>query len=139
MREPLEHIIRPQIPWRQAPAKTECGRGADAVEGGSIGFEEFRRKFREYGQQRTAMTTCMTCYGRATTGATLREDWAHNPAAVFARDIGGYSYDGVEPLNTELRALELLVKAHPEEFAGYLAGLAETLSLDRAREQRRRR
>lgn len=137
MTEELEHIQRPSIPWRDAPMKTECGRDPDAVKGNLLTFDQFVAKFRKLGQQRTAMTTCMTCFTRCTYGSRVREQWEHSPTSALSREMGN-PWGGREEqtlLDKELRAAAAVIAAHRDEFDAYLAGLEGTVSLA---EQRKR-
>lgn len=34
MKEPVDHILRPSLPWREASAMTECGLNAASVKTG---------------------------------------------------------------------------------------------------------
>lgn len=134
MREQLEHILRPPIPWRDGTPKTECGLKGDSKS--SITFADFRAKFAREGQQRSALTTCMTCWYRAVNGSKLNEDWDHRPGAVVAREIG-YDHSGTDLIDQELRALAILAAEHKEEFRQILTGLTSTVSLEDARRRLR--
>ncbi len=127
----IDHVMRPVPPWRE-PGRTECGLDATAYP--TISREQFIVRVRTQGKQRSAMTTCMTCWHTAVRHA----DWAKSPTDVIARDVNSWG-DKKEEITKELRALAALAEAHSEEFHGYLAGLEETVSLDDARRRQRRK
>jgi hypothetical protein len=79
--------------------------------------DEVIAKIKDQGQQRAAMSTCMTCWGTA----SRHDTWAGKPSSVLARDV--YARDGSDLLDRELRALALLVEAHPDEFADTMESL----------------
>jgi hypothetical protein len=136
--ELLEHVLRSLPPWRSG-AETECGHdAAEFAPDRLITRDQFAAKVRQQGKQRSAMTTCMTCWHTA----IRHHDWAHSPSSVLAREVNKATYwrDGEdEPLiDRELRAVAALIEAHRGEFDGYLGGLAETTSLTERRRMRRR-
>ena len=138
MSETLEHVLRALPPWRTG-AETECGRAASDT-GRVISRDEFVAKVNRQGQQRAAMSTCMTCWQTA----QRHHDWAHSPSSVLEREVNRATHwrkaGEEEPLiDRELRAIAALIDAHRDEFDGYLAGLGETLSLDELRARRRDR
>ena len=118
MKEPVDHIQRPLLPWRgQDGAMTECGFDASKVS--TLTREQFLQRLKDYGQQRTAMMTCMTCSNTATRWAT----WEDDPRQALDREIqwergGGYRArnDRGERLKDELMAIAVLVEAHREVF-----------------------
>ena len=61
MKEPVDHILRPRLPWRSpdAPAITECGYNAVKVK--TITRDGFLAREKDWGRQRAALFTCMTC------------------------------------------------------------------------------
>lgn len=133
MREPMEHVLRSPLPWRaHEEAKTECGKLALDV-AKTITFDELVRKVKDQGQQRAAMSTCMTCMGRA--DFRRSQDWDACPGSLIARESQhepGHAWAAVHEdslLDRELRALAALVEAHREEFDGYINGLQSTISL----------
>ena len=73
MKEPVDHILRPRLPWRtdDDTALTECGYDASKVK--AITREEFTERYKEWGSQRTAMVTCMTCIRTARNWGTWEE------------------------------------------------------------------
>ncbi len=119
MKEPVDHILRPRLPWR-APdegAITECGFDASKVK--TLTRAEFFQRQKDLGQQRTAMLTCMTCSDTARRWDT----WEADPRMALQREIewerGGYWSRGVDRgqrLKGELLAIATLIEAHREEF-----------------------
>src|SRR5215510_8447013 len=74
MKEPVDHIVRPQLPWRTARdvAITECGYDASKVK--AVTRVEYFARLKELGQQRTAILTCMTCSDTARRWGTWDDD-----------------------------------------------------------------
>jgi len=126
MKEPVDHIIRPQLPWRTVGAITECGLDASKVK--TLTREEFTARLKDYGQQRTAMMTCMTCSDTARRFGTWEDDprhalhreieWETRGARYWSRDERGVR------LRDELNSIAALIEAHREEFDANIA-LAE--------------
>ena len=118
MKEPVDHIIRPSLPWRPAnTAITECGYNASSVK--AITRDEFFQRVKDLGQQRTAMLTCMTCSDTAKRWKT----WEQDPRQAMEREIqwewgNGYRArtDRGEILKDELTAIAELIETHKEEF-----------------------
>lgn len=135
MKEPVDHILRPKLPWRTNGFITECGYNAESVK--TITREEFFKRVKDLGQQRTAMLMCMTCSDTARRWGTWEEDarkamereitWetrsmgyymAVDVAVRLGRATGGYPRDSDgHRLLDELHAIAKLINAHPEEFA----------------------
>lgn len=116
MKEPVDHIIRPSLPWRRAEegAITECGYDATKVK--ALTREEFFHRLKELGQQRTAMLTCMTCADTAGRWGT----WEDDPRKAVEREITwecrrSREGSGVR-LKDELTAAATLIEIHREEF-----------------------
>jgi hypothetical protein len=128
--QPLNHIRRPQIPWRSSYV-TECGRPVAELKN-VISRAEALALIAKHGIKRTAFLLCMTCM----TTCDQYPDWHEDPAGALAREFFGAYRD--PRLSDELRALEALVAKHREEFDGYLAGLEQATSLDAARRRRAR-
>ncbi len=118
MKEPVDHIQRPLLPWRgQDSAMTECGYGASEVK--TITREQFVDRLKDYGQQRTAIMTCMTCSDTARRWGS----WDEDPRQALAREIqwerGDYlraRSDRGERLKDDLLAIADLVEMHRAEF-----------------------
>jgi hypothetical protein len=122
MKEPVDHILRPHLPWRsQEDAITECGYDATKVK--TLTREEFNHRLKDLGRQRTAMLTCMTCLDTA--GRWGR--WADDPRQAMSREIDwevrwGREIDGrPQRLKDELIAIAELVEAHRDEFDASIA------------------
>lgn len=131
MKTPVDHILRPDLPWRVA-TRAECGLDAADVKQ-IITRAEYQARVREYGKTRTAMLTCMTCCSTAAQWGT----WADDPVEAIRREVYGYRVD--PGFGDELRAIELLIAAHRREFDETLAGLSQVDSLEDARRARRSR
>lgn len=116
MKEPVDHILRPRLPWRSPddPAITECGYDASKVK--TLTRDEFAARLKEMGSQRAALFTCMTCSQTAQRYPT----WEKDPRRALEREITwecGWRGDRRgHRLRDELMAIAALVEAHPEEF-----------------------
>lgn len=115
MKEPVDHILRPSLPWRQSSGMTECGLNANSVR--MLSRDEYFSRFKEFGQQRTALLTCMTC------GDTCRRwvTWDEDPRKALAREIqwevGWARTDRGALLRDELLVIASLISEHHQEFA----------------------
>lgn len=118
MKEPVDHILRPRLPWRSPdePAVTECGYDASKVK--TLTRDEFFARLGDYGQQRTAVLTCMTCMETARRWPT----WDEDPRKALEREITWEIRwrERGQRLRDELAAIERLVEAHKDEFAALL-------------------
>ena len=122
MKEPVDHILRPHLPWRQDGGMvTECGYNATKVK--TLTREEFFERKKTLGSQRTAMITCMTCADTASRWGT----WDSDPRAALQREIiweCGHGYSGVyggrddrgQQLQDELVAIADLIATHRDKF-----------------------
>jgi hypothetical protein len=124
--ERRDHVVRELLPWRTTPL-TECGRRVSDV-ATAITREQLVWRVKKLGQQRTAFTICMTCYGTAGHAPA----WDTNPAGVLSRDMrrgghglvyrdwdratGTHGPTKVDRLGAELHAVAALIAAHPDEF-----------------------
>ena len=127
MKEPLEHILRPLLPWRSDGAITECGLNGASVK--ALTREQHLARLKEYGEQRTALLTCMTCMRTA----EQYPDWQTEPRLALGREVAWervhysrgrvmtYGGDNGQRLRDELLAIESLIAAHPEEFQRYIS------------------
>lgn len=130
MKEPVDHILRPRLPWRDAdaPAITECGHNAAKTQ--TITREEFFSRQHDLGKQRTAMMTCMTCSGTVQRWGT----WEDDPRLAIGREVewersGPYYARGEakarnergQRLKDELLAIAALIESHREEFDALIA------------------
>lgn len=127
----LDHVRRPDLPWRPATL-TECGKPAADVKQ-VISRDELIARLRSFGKARTSLTTCMTCWQTAARWKSFAED----PVDAMRREVYGSRGDAL--LAADLRALAALAQAHRDEFEAYVNGLAETASLAARRQARRRR
>jgi hypothetical protein len=118
MKEPVEHILRPTLPWREhgEGAITECGYDASKVK--TLTREDYFRREKELGKQRTAMLTCMTCSDTAHRWGT----WNDDPRLALQREIQwerpywASREDRGSRLKDELIAIAALIEAHRDEF-----------------------
>jgi hypothetical protein len=114
VKEPVDHILRPQLPWRTDAGITECGYDASKVS--SLTREAFFARLKDYGQQRTAMLTCMTCAETAKRWGT----WQDDPRKALEREIqwecGWSRTERGQRVRDELTAIASLIEAHREEF-----------------------
>ena len=119
MKEPVDHILRPQLPWRDHGGITECGYDGSKVK--IITRAEYIERRKELGQQRTAMFTCMTCAETATRWGT----WEADPRKALEREIhwetGWAREDRGIRLRDELLAIAELIENHRDEFDAHLA------------------
>lgn len=140
MREPVDHVIRPTLPWRMTGvALTECGYDASKVK--TISRDELIARLKDYGQQRTAILTCMTCVETATRWRT----WDQDPRDALDREIQWERRrdlkDTERSLRAELSALAELADSHRDEFEEAVARHkgVETWQVAKAEFRRRKR
>jgi hypothetical protein len=124
MSEPLNHILRSPLPWRDSEL-TECGKSASQF-AKVVTRDEAVRQHKEMGMQRFALFFCMTCISTANRWTT----WDTNPIERLSRE--GYG-DSQELATRELKAIAVLVAAHREEFDDMVTGLSDTTDLQKAR------
>ena len=117
MKEPVDHIMRPRLPWRAVgDAITECGYDATKVK--TLTREEYEARYKEFGRTRMAMLTCVTCID---TNARYAH-WADDPRQAMSREIdwevrwGREIRDREQRLKDELLAIAGLIEAHQDEF-----------------------
>ncbi len=121
MKQPVDHILRPHLPWRDGPGMTECG--LDASKAPTLTREQYAVRRKEMGDQRSALFTCMTCRDTCQRHGT----WEDDPRQALAREIAWESPwrtrrgECGEPLKDELLAIAALIAAHPDEFAAHVA------------------
>lgn len=117
MKEPVDHILRPRLPWRDQnePAITECGYSSASVK--TITREQYAARYKELGMQRCAMTTCMTC---ADTSKRW-ETWEQDPRQAVGREVewecNKWRRERSCQLKDELESLADLAANHASEFA----------------------
>ena len=119
--DPVSHIRRPDLPWRQLDL-TECGRRVDDYASDRVlTFDEAQQLANELGKQRFAMLTCMTCINRASRGESVLD--------VLNRFAN--RREGREVVDRDLEAIALLVDAHRDQFDELVTQLASTSRLRR--------
>lgn len=123
MKEPVDHILRPVLPWRAAGAGigaaiTECGYDASKVK--TLTRPEFFARLKDMGSQRTAILTCMTCADTA----RRWKAWDDDPREAIEREINweGRRHRGEHGtrLRDDLIAIAQLIEAHRDEFDAIL-------------------
>jgi hypothetical protein len=117
VKEPVDHILRPQLPWRKDDsAITECGYDASKVK--TLSRDEYFARAKEMGAQRCALFTCMTCADTARRWGS----WDDDPRKALERAINwecgwGYTRDNRgDRLKHELLAIADLIDLHLQEF-----------------------
>lgn len=152
---PLDHIARSPLPWRQQPELTECGIPILELAGKIVTVVTVDARIKQLGRTRAAFTTCMTCAHTGQKWTGYDED--QNMLFALGREVNAVEHERPpshpdiyagntqrierdrsrwnrrQQLTAELRAITALVEAHREEFQGYMAGLAETVSLSARR------
>ena len=131
VKEPVDHILRPRLPWRSEsdPSITECGYDSSSVK--SITREEFFQRLKDMGQQRASLFTCMTCSDTARRWRT----WDDDPRQALEREINwegvrawGRVQDRGRRLWDELLAIAALIQAHPDEFKALVTDVEQRRS-----------
>lgn len=143
LEDPLRHIVRPSLPWRDADL-TRCGRPiAELVPAAVVTFDQARAIVDKHGKRRAAFLLCMTCAD----GVAPWPEWVDDPCRLLGRYLeGARRHRSVRTaagreLEVDLRALELLVDEHRDEFDATRAALASATVVDltERRAARRRR
>lgn len=124
MKEPVDHILRPQLPWRTDGGITECGYNAEKIS--TLTREAWFARVKELGLQRSAMLTCMTC--SQTAGRWV--PWEVDPRSAVHREIewegyrNGYYHSHRDKrgfrLHDELLAIAALIERHRDEFDAHV-------------------
>lgn len=120
MKEPVDHILRPQLPWRIGGGITECGYNSEKVS--TLTRDGYFARVKDMGKQRAAMITCMTCLQTAERWST----WEDDPRAAIHRELeweqhGRWSReDRGKRLHDELLAIADLIGNHREEFDAHI-------------------
>lgn len=120
MKEPVDHILRPRLPWRavnEGHQITECGYDATKVP--TIDRDAYLQRLKDMGQQRAALLTCMTCSDTTRRWGT----WEDDPRMALQREIewegvGRWSSrtDRGQLLRDELSAIAALIGTYRAEF-----------------------
>lgn len=135
MKEPVDHILRPRLPWRDPtePAITECGYDASKVK--TISREDYTKRHKELGYQRCAMVTCMTCADTA----KRWKAWSDDPREAIGREVewetNKWRAERGTRLLDELEALEKLVANHAAEFADLVRNIRERREWNQRKEK----
>lgn len=136
------HVLRAGLPWRTEAPLTECGRDATKLPAADLlTRDEARAKVKAWGARRSALVICMSCADTTNRWPT----WDQDPVSAIERAGRGYGFRGHptpdrrELLARELRAIALLIDAHPDEFTQAVEGLSETTQLADHRRDRARR
>lgn len=142
--EPLAHVLRAALPWRDGPVLTECGKlPDDSVP--VLTLHELAARIKRDGKQRTSLQTCMTCW--ATAARHRAVSWETGPVDVIAREVSWARTFNVGEVRAdpaallfrdELLALAELASRHREEFDGLVSSIKAAPSLaDRRRQGKR--
>ena len=118
MNDPIDHILRPQLPWRFDAGITECG--LNAAKAPTLTRDQYVKRRKDYGQQRTAMTVCMTCASTA----QRWESWEQDPRKAIGREVEWETHwsrsDRGDRLRDELLAVAALIESHRAEFEAHI-------------------
>lgn len=136
-KEPVDHIERPSLPWRKhEECLTECGILAIKIR--TLTRNDFQRRLKEWGDHRTAITTCMTCVD----AARRWTDWETDPRQALEREI---NWEGCgrwqrnsrgTRLRDELKAIAVLIQSHKEEFVEVFHRIQNTVDFLAERRKR---
>lgn len=124
IKKAVTHVRRPAIPWRD-DALTECGLPSSGHP--VMSREDFIAKVKREGQQRSAMTTCMTCWQTARN----HPSWQEDPVGCISREVQWNRRDGGQ-FKRELRAIAALISRHADEFAELIQDQQEIVPLKSA-------
>ena len=122
MKEPVDHILRPQLPWRTDAGITECGHDAARVP--TITRDEWLKRLKEMGARRTTILTCMTCSDTAKRWGT----WEDDPRKAVGREVqweSAWREDRGDRLRVELLAIAALIDTHRDEFDATIANIEQ--------------
>lgn len=128
----LAHVLRSVPPWRLNPVPIAyCGLINPDY---AWDYSTLRTKHDELGAQRLSLFCCMTCLTTVSNRVRARRaepTFEHDPVEVLHREALDLQRRTTHstPLPDELRALALLVAAHPEEFAQTMASLSTVTPL----------
>lgn len=136
--EPKEHVLREPIPWRTvAETLTECGLPSSSYP--TITLDEMKEKVKRQGQQRAAMSSCMSCWTAASRNVRRGEE--EDPIlAVIVRAVGRDHWretPGSIRLSREFRAMAMLAERHREEFDVLVVEMEGATNLDKYRREKR--
>lgn len=117
MKEPVDHILRPQLPWRDDPGMTECGYDASKV--ATLTRDQYRDRVKDFGRHRAAMMTCMTCSGTYERWARWEDDPRRCIGLEVEWECGSSYYQNADRgwrLHDELVAIAAIVKENRTAF-----------------------
>lgn len=134
MSEQIEHITRTPLPWRKSEHLTECGLEASKYP--SLTPDEAIAKVKKQGQQRAAMSTCMTCWSRGGRGFTRGE--TEDLVQVLQRECERVRWEDGGLLRAELRAIVDVVEAHRDECVAHIEAQSQMTDIAVMRAKRRR-
>lgn len=133
----ITHVARRDLPWRKA-ALTECG--LDLEKHVAISPDDLAERVKKLGHQRTAMLTCMTCWNTSDRyGSTYGWRGPHHIVlSAIEREVQwARHHPGTAPFMADVKAIEVLVQRHRDEFDELLEDQRETVSLADERKARR--
>lgn len=134
--EPLAHILRPPLPWRDpADEDTECGHKSSEFARVLTGAEAIS-KIKAEGKRRASLDMCMTCIDTLSRWSISRQmgmavEGDHAVMSTFDDDpmrrlqrefTNRRRDDGDDRMNKELRAMAYLVERHRDEFDAIMDG-----------------
>lgn len=135
MKDPVDHILRPQLPWRTGDAAiTECG--LNAAKAPTLTRAAFFERLKDFGRQRAAMLTCMTCSDTASRHGT----WDDDPRKAIERELQWESSrwkDRGVRLRDELLAIAHLIEKYRDEFDAHVFATEQRRSWNERLEQMR--
>lgn len=126
MTEPIAHIARSVLPWRDASDNdTECGKAVSEF-ARVITWDAAVRMVKDLGMQRAAFVLCMTCTStgdrwRMRSDGTRAEgqcSFEGEPTERLSREFGKRR----DQTDRELRAMGELVTRHRQEFDDLMSG-----------------
>lgn len=132
----LDHMRRELLPWRlEDPGLTECGLRAD--ECSALSRKDMVAKVDREGQQRAALSSCMTCW--STAKINQREAGMSGLLFTVQRELNRVAWkDGDERklVVYEFKAMIALVANHRDEFDQMIRDLEEVVPISQARRVR---
>lgn len=131
--EPMAHLPRPSLPWREGQPLAECGLRTEGLP--LITRAEVLARVRRGGRQQAFRSVCATCWETANRWS----DWEHDPLDAMAREVSPVGGRRTPLILEELLALAELARAHPEEFQALVDDLHVTRRAKAAQAARRTR
>lgn len=123
----IMHVRRRSLPWREATL-TECGLPADQHP--SLSPADHAARVRRYGEQRTALMTCQTCWYTSQRYDSAQRSWL-GPEVLTAldREIEWARRHRDAQLHADLMAIEVLINRHRAEFDELIEDQRQTVRL----------